>query len=110
MKLLLDQNLSAALLSDLFELFRLSAHVRDFGLSSASDRTIWEFAGKEGYVIVSKDADFRQRSFLLGAPPKVIWIRLGNCSTQRIAGLMREQHERIRAFCSDPEAAFLSLG
>jgi predicted nuclease of predicted toxin-antitoxin system len=34
---------------------------------------------------VSKDTDFHQRSFLFGGPPKVVWIRLGNCSTEDIA-------------------------
>ncbi|MFN2406960.1 MAG: hypothetical protein ABR594_12965 [Pyrinomonadaceae bacterium] len=27
---------------------------------------------------MSKDSDMHQRSFLLGAPPKVVWVRLGN--------------------------------
>ncbi len=60
-------------------------------------------------MIVSKDADFRQRSFLYGAPPKVIWIRTGNCSTKQIAALLRERREEIERFCTSPEEAFLSL-
>ena len=82
MKLLLDENLSPALVAILSELYPQTAHVRDFGLKSASDPTVWEYAAKEGYTIVTKDADFHHRSFLFGSPPRVIWIRLGNCSTQ----------------------------
>jgi predicted nuclease of predicted toxin-antitoxin system len=63
-----------------------------------------------GYTIVTKDADFRQRSFLLGPPPKVIWIGLGNCSTKQIAELLREQSSEIEAFGQGEEQAFLRLG
>lgn len=50
------------------------------GLKSSPDTVVWEYAAKMGYTIVTKDADFRQRSFLFGPPPKVICIRIGNCS------------------------------
>jgi predicted nuclease of predicted toxin-antitoxin system len=109
-KLLFDENLSPSLIRALVDVFPGSAHVRDFGLKSSTDLEIWTFAAQKDYVIVSKDADFRQRSFVFGAPPKVIWIRLENCSTTRIADLLRDQHSQIRAFCTDPQAAFLSLG
>jgi predicted nuclease of predicted toxin-antitoxin system len=62
-----------------------------------------------GYTIVSKDADFRQRSFLYGPPPKVIWIGLGNCSTSQIAGLLRKHLDEIEAFLLEEKQAFLRL-
>ncbi len=37
---------------------------------------LWEFAKQEYYIIVYKDNDFRQRSFLFGFPPKVIWLSI----------------------------------
>jgi uncharacterized protein (DUF433 family) len=46
---------------------------------------------------------------LYRAPPKVIWIRLGNCSTADIIGLLRERHNEIERFVVDEEAAFLAL-
>lgn len=61
-------------------------------------------------MIVSKDADFRQRSFLYGHPPKVIWIRLGNCSTREIANLLRERLAEIDRFGKADHDAFLGLG
>ena len=79
MKLLLDQNLSHLLLASLTELYPGSTHVRDVDLASASDEAVWTYAARQGFTIVSKDADFHQRSFVLGAPPKVVWIRRGNC-------------------------------
>ena len=58
---------------------------------------------------MTKDADFRQRSLLYGHPPKVIWIKLGNCSTKRIAKLLWEHHSDIKAFASADDPSFLSL-
>ena len=110
MKLLFDQNLSSRLVQGLSDLFEDSAHVRDLALQAADDDVIWNFAAMNEFVIVSKDADFHQRSFLFGHPPKVIWIRLGNCSTSEIEDLLRLRHKEIVAFNSDPAAAFLTLG
>jgi predicted nuclease of predicted toxin-antitoxin system len=45
--------------------------VRDVGLSTASDAAVWQYAAQHGFTIVTKDADFDQRSFLFSHPPKV---------------------------------------
>jgi predicted nuclease of predicted toxin-antitoxin system len=81
-RLLLDENLSPHLIRVLNDLFPGSTHVREVGLSQATDDAVWTYAARHGYVSVSKDAEFHQRSFLLGHPPKVVWIRRGNCSTR----------------------------
>lgn len=84
--------------------------MRDVGLKSSADRKVWDYAAEKGYTIVTKDADFRrQRSFLLGPPPKIIWIGLGNCSTQEIAELLRGASREIEAFALAEEPAFLVL-
>jgi predicted nuclease of predicted toxin-antitoxin system len=69
----------------------------------------WDYAKQYGFVIVSKDSDFHQRSFVLGYPPKVVWVRLGNCSTADIERLLRHHADAIKAFDEDSETAFLSL-
>ena len=84
MKLLFDQNLSHRLVVLLAEEFPGSVHVRNLGLAAAADPVLWRFAAENGFAIASKDADFQQRALLLGFPPKVIWVRLGNCSTADI--------------------------
>lgn len=43
-------------------------------MDRSSDTEVWNYAAEHGCTIVSKDADFHQRSLLLGAPPKVVWI------------------------------------
>jgi predicted nuclease of predicted toxin-antitoxin system len=86
-----------------------SAHVGDLGLLGTPDRTIWQHAKDGGFVLVSKDEDFHRLSIFHGPPPKVIWIRLGNCSTEDIIRLLRERRGEIEAFVTHQEAAFLAL-
>lgn len=90
-------------------LYPQSVHVRDVGLASADDAVVWEFARANGLTIVTKDADFHQRSFVLGSPPQVVWIRRGNCSTDAIIDLLERRRDAIEAFGRNPEAAFLVL-
>ena len=109
MKLLLDQNLSHRLVEVLADVYPNCVHVRTIGMNAASDTIIWEYAKQNGYMIVSKDADFRQRSFLLGYPPKVVWIRRGNCTTSAIATILRTHVTDIEQFEADIAAAMLVL-
>lgn len=109
MKLLFDENLTPRLARTLADIFPDSAHVRDLGMMRASDREIWDHAKKEGFVIVSKDNDFQQMSFVLGPPPKVIWIRRGNCSVQETERILRSNSARIHEFESGQVAAYLIL-
>ena len=78
-----------------------STHVRDVGLAAAADDLVWRYAAEQGLTIVSKDADFHERSFLLGRPPKVIWIRRGNCSTDEVLSLLQEAHPGRRGESGD---------
>ena len=110
MRLLFDQNLSPRLAALLADLYAGSVHVRERGLQSADDEVVWALARSDGFMIVSKDEDFHQRSLVIGHPPKVIWIRLGNCSTDEIADLLRRRFEEIQAFEDDGLASFLALG
>lgn len=109
MKFLFDQNLSYRLVSALQKHYPGSVHVREVGLASADDRTIWQFAAAEGYTIVTKDADFRQLSFVYGAPPRVIWMSVGDATTAQIEQVLSACVAEITAFHEDPEAAFLVL-
>jgi len=109
MKLLFDQNLSHRLAGNLATEFPGSIHVRDVGMSRSPDPDVWAFAATNGFVIVSKDTDFQQRALLYGHPPKVIWIRLGNCSMADVATLIRSRLADITAFEIDPDASFLVM-
>lgn len=109
MKLLFDHNLSPHLVGSLADLFPDSEHVFYLGLDQALDLEIWTFAGQHGYTIVTKDADYSDLSVLYGTPPKVIWLRLGNCTTAQVANLLREHFQGIVVFHEDSEALVLAL-
>ncbi|CBL46933.1 Conserved hypothetical protein [gamma proteobacterium HdN1] len=109
MKLLFDENLSPKLVAALADVFPDSAHVDRAGLGSANDGTVWEYAREHGFTLVSKDSDFHEKSFLHGYPPKVIWIKRGNCTNKQIEMILRNKAEHIQAMINDPDAAFLIL-
>ena len=84
MKLLFDHNLSPRLVSLLVDIYPDSNHLYLLVLDQESDYYVWEIAKIQDYIIVTKDSDFNELLILKGFPPKVIWIRLGNCSTKTI--------------------------
>jgi len=98
MKLLFDQNLSHKLVNRLSDIFPNCTHTRLNNLSEKDDITVWEFAKKEGYTIVSQDSDFLEISLIKDFPPKIIWIRTGNSSTNRIESILRENLTLIKNF------------
>ena len=109
MKLLFDQNLSPKLRRLLADVYEECAHVRDLGMGESLDTEIWRYAAEHSFTVVTKDSDFLQRSLTLGFPPKVIWLRIGNCSVEDSAQLLRDKYIRIRYFHESPDAAVLTL-
>lgn len=109
-RLPLDQNLSHRILDHLSDLHPGSTHVRHVGLARATDLEVWTFAREAGYMIVSKDGDFHQMSFLFGPPPKVVWLRLGNCSTDGVIETMLRSTDLIAAFAAHPDDSLLVVG
>lgn len=47
---------------------------------------------------------------LHAADDQVVWIRLGNCTTDEIALLLRHHFDDLQTFARDEQAAFLALG
>ena len=108
-KLLLDENLASSLAGALADLYPASVHVTGVGLAAGRDTAIWAYAAANGFVLVTKDEDFQRLSLLQGAPPKVVWIGFGNCSTSEVEQLLRNRHGEILQFLEHPEATFLAL-
>ena len=109
MKLLLDQNLSFKLIDTLSSVFPDSKHVKDFDLFRASDSSVWRFARENDFAVVSKDSDFLHRALLLGHPPKLIYVRVGDAPTERIGRLLLDSQDAIKDFLSDPVESVLTL-
>ena len=78
-------------------------------MAEAQDREIWVHARESGFVIVSKDNDFQQMSFVYGAPPKVIWIRRGNSSVGELEEILRSNAAQLHEFEKDQESSYLVL-
>jgi predicted nuclease of predicted toxin-antitoxin system len=108
-KLLFDANLSHKLVGILARDFPGCAHVRDLGLRAAEDGQIWDHARVQGLTIVSKDTDFRERSYVEGFPPKIIWLDVGNAGAAAIAELFRRERPRVEHFERQEEASLLIL-
>jgi predicted nuclease of predicted toxin-antitoxin system len=108
-KLLFDQNLSPRLASLLADLFPNSNHVFPLGLDTIDDSEIWEFAKANDFVLVTKDADFSDLSVLRGFPPKVIWIRRGNCKTSDIEQILRTNFKIISQLETDNTLGIITL-
>jgi predicted nuclease of predicted toxin-antitoxin system len=109
MKLLFDENLSAKLVNLLTSEFPDSSHVELLKLRGSTDTTLWELAKQQDYTIVSKDNDFRQRAFLLGPPPKVIWLSIGNSRTSEIVKILKQNSSTIQSFSEKVEEGLLIL-
>lgn len=109
MKLLLDQNISRKLVKELGDLFPGSNHVYLLGLHKASDEDIWNYARDNGFTIVTQDSDFNERSLVYGYPPKVIWLRTGNISTQNIKQLLKQHRQDIILFGKDKTLGCLQI-
>jgi predicted nuclease of predicted toxin-antitoxin system len=77
MRLLFEENLSYRLVAALPDPYPDSAHVAGAGLEGAPGEALRRYAAGNDLVLVSKDSDFYHRSILRGAPPEVIWLRVG---------------------------------
>ena len=109
MKLLFDENLSPKLPNRLSDLFPNSQHERDVGMQATNDPIVWDYAKNNDLIIVSKDADMHDLSLVFGNPPKVIWLRLGNCSTLQVEKLLRREFSTIELFYKDKTLSLLAL-
>lgn len=109
MKLLLDQNLSYKLIADLAPAFPGTSHVRPLHLDQSPDTELREYAAQNDFTLVTKNTDLVDLCVLRGAPPKVIWLRLGNCSTALARTVLTSNEARIVAFGKNQSEVVLSL-
>ena len=104
MKLLFDENISYRILKKLDSEFSDSITIR-----GKTDNEIWEYAKKNDFSIVTFDEDFYDIQTLRGAPPKIIWLRCGNSTTENIAILLNSQKKKILQFLEDETSGVLEI-
>lgn len=108
-RLLFDQNLSPRLVDQVVGRFPESLHVQRVGLSTASDVEVLEFAVDQDLVIVTKDKDFADLVTTRGDGPRVLWVMLGNVTTDEIAEAILDAADSILQLLDDPVVQIVQL-
>ena len=92
MKLWLDAQLSPLLAEWIGEHYPASAvALRKLSLRDAEDQDIFDAAKKQDAIVMTKDSDFVLLLERFGPPPKIIWIRCGNTSNERMREILSRQ-------------------
>ena len=60
-------------------------------------------------LLFEKDSDFQQRSLLFGHPPKVVWLRIGNCDRNQILHLLVANQHAIQDMHGNPEISLMAI-
>lgn len=84
MKFIVDAQLPPALARWITDQGHRATHVFELGFHTADDPAIWDRAGKDNCVVISKDEDFVDRWLLSDQPVALVWIRKGNCSNRAL--------------------------
>lgn len=83
-RIIIDENLPATLAT---KLGCPCMHATELG-AQPIDRQLWDYGRREGWTLLTKDANFFEQLALEGAPPKVIWVRTGNLRRLEIESLL----------------------
>ena len=111
MKLLLDANVSWRLVAVLKEHFGECVHADDIPELEfpAKDSKIWQYAKDHGYAIITRDNDFNDLIAIKGFPPKIIWMRVGNCSRKFTSDLLIRYKQEIEELWKSEEYGLLEI-
>ena len=108
MKLLLDENISYRVVKAIVDSFPGSIHVGTIA-DLKEDSKIFEYARLNGLTIVTFDEDFYELQLIRGHPPKIIWLRFGNSSNQKLTSKLMENKEAIASFLLNPDTGILEI-
>ena len=79
------------------------------GLEHASDKTVWDFARSGGFTIVTKDDDFLGLLSVLGYPPKVVLLALGNSTNEQIVDALVRSRTEIESMLSRDDIGLVEV-
>jgi predicted nuclease of predicted toxin-antitoxin system len=74
-----------------------------------TDFVIWQFAKSNNFNILTFDEDFSEIQNLYSYPPKIIWLRTGNMSTNEIAALLMKFEDDINNFLTNEELGIYEI-
>ena len=109
MKFLFDENISWRIIKKISKNFPDSIHVSDINDKLITDYHLWEYAKKQDFLIVTFDEDFTDFLMINGFPPKIIWLRCGNTTTQSIAEKLNNLKTDIFNFYLDNEQGVFEI-
>jgi predicted nuclease of predicted toxin-antitoxin system len=109
LKLLLDQHISYKLVDRLADLYPGTSQVRLLRLEKSTDSDIWYYAKANDFVIVTKDRDIVDLGILRGSPPKIVWLRVGNLSTDAIEEILRSKRPALEELLADSSRTILEI-
>ena len=68
-----------------------------------SDNVISSYADLNGFVVISKDMDFKNSHFLNGTPNRLIRVQLGNISNDRLIEIFEKHLSDIEKYMVEPK-------
>ncbi len=86
-------------------------HMYELGFLSADDHTIFKAARAEAeeVIILTKDEDFVNMVLAKKAPPKIIWITVGNISNIQLKELLISNIERAVSYIEGSDNYFVEI-
>ena len=91
-RILIDENLPFSVGLRLGEDFIHASRIA----AQASDSLLWQYARERDWIVLTRDTDFFDRLLVHGAPPKVIWVRLGNIRKTELVELLENRWPLIK--------------
>jgi len=96
MQWLLDTQLPPSFGKFLLSLGEDALHTTDYEDGHLlTDKSIRKIALDSNRIILSKDWDFYDDYFLLGAPPRIVHLQIGNCGNQELFFTWEKNHKQI---------------
>jgi len=91
---LLDANIPPSLQEDILE--HQVIHVQSFTKGTATkDKEINDFSFENECLLITKDTDFYDSFLLIGKPPKLILVKLGNVRIRELRSYFRKNWKLI---------------
>ena len=101
MKFIVDAQLPPALARFLASKGEDAIHVLDVQMMEPSDSQIWDFSLKNELVIITKDDDFQLRASVTANHPRIVWVRIGNCSKKVLIAFFDQKWDEVKAELSN---------
>lgn len=96
MKFIVDAQLPPALARFLAAKGDDVIHVLDVQMMESSDSQIWDLALHESLVIITKDEDFQLRASVSEKYPRIVWVRIGNCSKKTLLSYFEQKWDEVK--------------